>query len=709
MDDQDQQSQQAGSSQNESPTLPNYATEKGDEIDYSEIVADRYRIVSLLGHGGMGAVYKVEQIFLKQTFALKTLTAKNFTEIAIKRFQKEAQAAGKLTHPNLVRALDFGVLKNGNPFYVMDLVEGDNLAEYSRKIGSLKPEEVFKIFIPICFALGYAHTEGIIHRDIKPGNIMLARTGNPVDPFVPKIVDFGIAKLTDSEDGASVNLTQTGEVFGTPLYMSPEQCYGKNLDNRSDIYSLGCVLYEALTGAPPFTGESALALMMKHQSEEPASLKEASFGREFPGNLEKIVLRTLEKDPYLRYQRLEDLASDLANLQQDSNANIEIGPKANLKEAIRRSEKQFSNKKSLSLIQALGVAVVFLLIGFAVKPPTVEEVRVPIKMTISEEESEKRFQNLLTLGNVAYVQEIPNRHIKIYRFPRQFSACRFICIEDGNYARKSAFGTFQVGEKTKTGLEIPQEILISYPYLLRGFRPNDLQKLELGKTGDISIIAENSDGVYDVALAYASRLTGLIWITATETELTDVGIRCIQDLPSLVSVEVSHTPVTAGAIANLKNFDKLLLLGISEVSGGKTLLSRIATNKSLQALALEKSNLENEDVQKLRGATSLNFLSIQENGKLTDGALKGFTSLVQVRFGGTSISPKIIPDLVRMKKLREVSVDEKLWARCDADKLVKLSNSRIKVNGMSADKNGLKQTDWKEQIPPLPAEDGEKS
>ncbi|MBC7997867.1 MAG: serine/threonine protein kinase, partial [Leptolyngbya sp.] len=275
MDDQDEQNQHSGQSQNKSPTLSNDAQENRGEIDYAEIVADRYRIVSLLGHGGMGAVYKVEQIFLEQTFALKTLTAKNFSDIAIKRFQKEAQAAGKLTHPNLVRALDFGVLKNGNPFYVMDLVEGDNLAEYSRKIGSLNLEEVFKIFIPICFALGYAHTEGIIHRDIKPGNIMLAKTGNPIDPFVPKIVDFGIAKLTDAEDGTAVNLTQTGEIFGTPLYMSPEQCYGKKLDHRSDIYSLGCVLYEALTGAPPFTGESVLAVMLRHQSEEPASLKEA--------------------------------------------------------------------------------------------------------------------------------------------------------------------------------------------------------------------------------------------------------------------------------------------------------------------------------------------------------------------------------------------------------------------------------------------------
>lgn len=695
MDDQDQQNQQSGQTQNDSPTPPYNAKEKSDEIDYSEIVADRYRIVSLLGHGGMGAVYKVEQIFLKQTFALKTLTAKNFTDIAIKRFQKEAQAAGKLTHPNLVRALDFGILKNGNPFYVMDLVDGDNLAEYSRKIGSLKVEEVFKIFIPICFALGYAHTEGIIHRDIKPGNIMLAKTGNPTDPFVPKIVDFGIAKLTNAEDGTSVNLTQTGEVFGTPLYMSPEQCYGKNLDNRSDIYSLGCVLYEALTGAPPFTGESALALMMKHQSEKPASLKEASLGREFPDNLEKIVLRTLEKDPNLRYQRLEDLASDLANLQVNSNAHIESGPRANLKEVAKRGEKTLSKTTPLLLIQALGVAAVFFMIGFAVKPATVKEVPVPANLQSKEEESDKSYQNLLKLGSVAYAADIPTRHIKVYDFPPQLAACQFTYRENGKFVTKSAFGKFEVADDTPTGIKIPQDILISYPYLLRGFRPNDLYKFELGKIGNLTWFTENGDGCYDVALAYASRMTGLAWMIANDTTLTDVGIRCIQDLPSLISVEVSRTHVTAGALAKLKNFDNLHMLGISSVSGGKHLLSRIGTNKSVLALALEKLDLRNEDVQKLRGATKLDFLSIQENEKLTDAALEGFTNLGQVRFGGTAITPKIIPILVRMKNLKIVAVNEKYWARSDADALEKLSNGRIKVSGMSTVEGELKQTDWK--------------
>lgn len=657
-----------------------------NDIDFSEVVADRYRIVSLLGHGGMGAVYKVEQIFLKQTFALKTLTAKNFSDTALRRFQKEAQAAGKLTHPNLVRAVDFGVLKNGNPFYIMDLVEGDNLAEYTKKIGLLKLDEVFKIFIPICFALGYAHTEGVIHRDIKPGNIMLARTGNPTDPFVPKIVDFGIAKLTESEEGAAGNLTQTGEVFGTPLYMSPEQCFGKSLDKRSDIYSLGCVLYESLTGAPPFTGETALALMMKHQSEEPASLKEASLGRIYPDNLEKIVRRTLAKDPNHRYQRLEDLASDLATVQLDSNANIASGPKTTLGVMVGRSDEKQSAKTQISKMQAVAWGVAIFLLGFGFK----WSIETPRVVEDTDEKNEKLYHTMYKLGTLEYAVDKPNRHYKLYDFPPQFKDCMFSYIDkNGKRSENHANGRFEVPDTSDTWMMIPQVVLLSYPYMLRGFRRNDLHSLHLGEVGDLVWITENGEGIYDVALAYASRMTGLHEIIAYGTTLSDVGIRCIEDLPNLYSLDVSYSPVTAAALGRLKNFDKLQTLGMNSVRQGKDLMPRIVANKLISSLSLENLDLNDADVQKLKDSKYLNFLTLQENPKITNEALEeGFTSLERLRFAGTQISPKIIPNLLRIPKLRQVIVGADLWKPSDMESLKKLSAWRIEVIVMSRGKDG---------------------
>ncbi|HNB25194.1 MAG TPA: serine/threonine-protein kinase, partial [Candidatus Melainabacteria bacterium] len=149
------------------------ASPNNELVEVGQVISDRYKVVSVIGHGGMGAVYKVEQIFLRRMFALKTLHGQAFTEVAMRRFHKEAQAASKLNHPNLVKAHDFGVLENHQPFFVMDLVEGQNLSQYARKVGTLSIDEVLNIFIPVCFGLNYAHEQGVIHRDIKPGNIML--------------------------------------------------------------------------------------------------------------------------------------------------------------------------------------------------------------------------------------------------------------------------------------------------------------------------------------------------------------------------------------------------------------------------------------------------------------------------------------------------------------------------------------------------------
>src|SRR5262249_12386424 len=157
------------------------------------------------------------------------------SENSWRRFQKEAQAISKLNHANIVRARDFGFIGGTQPYLLMDLAEGETLSQRIKRAGQLNLREALDLFIPICFGLAYAHAEGIIHRDIKPSNIILA-SGSKAGEAEPKIVDFGIAKVLDSEDAAT--LTQTGEVFGTPSYMSPEQCRGEQIDARCDIYSL---------------------------------------------------------------------------------------------------------------------------------------------------------------------------------------------------------------------------------------------------------------------------------------------------------------------------------------------------------------------------------------------------------------------------------------------------------------------------------------
>lgn len=285
-----------------------------DGFDAGQIVIGKYKVISLLGRGGIGSVYKVEQIFLSQFFALKTLNSQKASDQMIRRFQNEGRTASALNHPNLVKVNDFGLLEGQQPYLVMDFVDGVTLSEYLKQNGLMNLEQVVAMFAQVCLGLSYAHDQGVIHRDIKPSNIMISRTIPFGDEGFVKVVDFGIAKLAYAEDGNFQALTTTGEIFGSPLYMSPEQCSGSTVDHRADIYSLGCVLFEVLAGTTPFVGPNALATMMLHQSERVPTLKEASLGKDFPPELEVLVQKMLAKSPADRYQNLGVVANDLAQI-----------------------------------------------------------------------------------------------------------------------------------------------------------------------------------------------------------------------------------------------------------------------------------------------------------------------------------------------------------------------------------------------------------
>jgi serine/threonine protein kinase len=278
-----------------------------------EMLGGKYKVLSLLGQGGMGTVYRVEQVFLNKEMALKTLNSVSASDLTLQRFQIEAKAASALRHPNLVEVHDFGLLSDGRPYLVMDFIEGISLADYLKERGLLGVDDVTPIFAQACFGLLAAHERGIVHRDIKPGNIMLLKNRSFESEGSVKVVDFGIAKLTGREADEVQALTRTGEIFGSPLYMSPEQCAGGVVDQRSDIYSLGCVLFEMLTGTPPHVGQNALLTMKLHESHHAPSLKEASLGKQFPEALEQVAAKMLRKLPGQRYQNIGLVAHDLAS------------------------------------------------------------------------------------------------------------------------------------------------------------------------------------------------------------------------------------------------------------------------------------------------------------------------------------------------------------------------------------------------------------
>lgn len=269
----------------------------------------KYRIVSLLGRGGMSIVYKAEQELVGRYVAIKTLTVQLLGDATIvRRFTREVHALGKLNHPNIVTAFDCVVDAQGQPYFIMDFLDGVSLAEIFDEQKRLEPERVRNIFRQVCSAVACAHDNQIVHRDLKPGNIMLIHVGAPEEQV--KIVDFGLAKI--SEDAHK--LTASGEVWGTPSYMSPEQAHGQLNDHRSDIYSVGCVMFEALTGRPPFKGNSPLDTLMMQINNVVPTFEEVAPELNIHPALEYIVQKALAKDPTERFQSMHEMEKALAEL-----------------------------------------------------------------------------------------------------------------------------------------------------------------------------------------------------------------------------------------------------------------------------------------------------------------------------------------------------------------------------------------------------------
>jgi len=271
----------------------------------------QYRLKRLLGSGGMGVVYLAEHELLKRPCVIKLIQpSKAGDPLVLARFQREVQFTAKLSHWNTIEIFDYGVTADGTFYYVMEYLPGMSLAEMVERYGPLPPERVIYLLRQTCDALHEAHSAGLIHRDIKPGNIFVAQRGGVYD--VAKLLDFGMVKPLD--EGQSVQLTNLGMVAGSPLFMSPEQAMGEaNPDARSDIYSLGAVAYYALTGRPPFEGDRIMMVLMAHVRDE--VVPPSRHNSRIPADLEQVVLKCLAKAPIERYQDVVGLAEALGRCE----------------------------------------------------------------------------------------------------------------------------------------------------------------------------------------------------------------------------------------------------------------------------------------------------------------------------------------------------------------------------------------------------------
>ncbi|MBA3994870.1 MAG: hypothetical protein C0469_15225 [Cyanobacteria bacterium DS2.3.42] len=566
-----------------------------------------YEFLQFIGAGGMGVIYKAKHPVLNRLVAIKMLHGHLVSDAIIKRFQQEAEAVSTLDHRNIIHVHDFGVSEHNQPYMVMDFVEGKPLSEVLQTT-PLGMEAVINIIIQLTEGLQHAHDRGVLHRDLKPSNIMV--TDFDCDFPEVKIVDFGIAKVLESE---KTRMTQTGELIGTPQYMSPEQCRGGNLDARSDIYALGCVLFEAITGKALFAGHSMVSVIVDQMNTAPRTLHETRPDMTFPGQLEDLVAKALAKDPADRYQSMSELSQDLIEVQ---------------KIIARQSASAWS------------------------------------KMRVWRLNREQRNLFLLMLGSLATLGTVAITSISFIKVVHDSQTTHITkAVLNNPLSGKSTAPDAKMLERRKLWpylnmSKADDELLRTFFDVDTGIPRLDLDNQNITSLG-MPYIAQQKQcvtlhlertKVKDQDLTYVATMPKLERLYLDETAISDGGIKHISEMPKLskLSLEgtnvtdqgvrslvklklrdlnLSHLKITGEALSIVANFPELskLYLGIYYPKGEKN-LAALATLKNLELLDLRDNQISTEDLADVARISGLKDLCLS-NCKVENGALQNLKSL----------------------------------------------------------------------------------
>jgi serine/threonine protein kinase len=612
-------------------------TNNEDNSMVGTVLNGHLKILNCLGAGGMSVVYKAEDVLLNRVVAVKVLHSHSaLNPQNVLRFRQEAMAASKIDHPNVIRIYEFNIPENGQPYLVMDYIQGQSLAEFIKENGPIELRRAVSILGTICDGLQCAHDAGVVHRDLKPGNIMLLKDATGKQTL--KIVDFGIAKLL-TEDAQGHALTQTGEVFGSPLYMSPEQCYGRPLDRRSDLYALGCVMYEICTGQPPIKGKSMLETIQMHTTAFPPPAATVNPGIKCGDKFDAIIFKALAKDPDDRYQTTAEFKTALEKLFDN--------------QAPDRSEpKTFLQKYQLPV--GLCAAILVASLGYAliqklpVASPKADRSGKNVATIDKTDPSSIKNPQSSTNGTnqlqpVATATQNANAKADAGANPDAYTDIS--CYDDNDLKSKlqerdphTVTRLSAANSKlTDAGLKlIDNKLNLNYLNLQQCksitdksgptvARQTNLQRLNASKTAigdsflkDISALKHlnyawiHATNITGDGMQYVAKLPELTELAISGTPIKNTGFKKLSDL-KLNILRARRTLITGEALKNLEAMQSLTLLTVGNNKIGDAGVISIAKLQNLAELDLDNADISDHGIEQLLALQNLQTLSLTGN------------------------------------------------------------------------------------------------
>ncbi len=617
--------------------LSSVVHEGGSGFALNSTIAGSYRVLDFIGEGGMGLVYKVEHIVMNKILALKVLKTEHLSENVWKRFQLEAQAISRLDHTNIIKIYDMNQTADGRPFYTMELLSGQSLADYLQNNQRLPVAKALPLFRQVCSALAYAHERGIIHRDIKPGNIMLLDEISPGSGNKVKIVDFGIVKLVGGDAQTSQGLTRQGEVFGSPFYMSPEQCAGSKLDGRADMYSVGVSLFQALTGRPPLVGRTASETTIMHHTVEPPTLAEVA-KIEFPPALEELVAKMLAKSPEDRYSSLSEVAQALLAIEGRSLRPVSLtavpSQLSKTKKLVVDENTETGGlsvfKESSGLIAVLALGAVFAIVAFVLilffggkllttKPsPKIaaplasannhvqdrastrerEALELEAMEVTSDENSDRVIEHFLKTRKEPYYT-IDQNGVTRFDFPKEVSIGVIATVGRSGNRSHQARGRFQLDSWRELSFTA-NPVTNAHSDLFRFFPPNTLTYLK------VVDLKKHSPSLLDCI----AKQKNLYSLDLTESLLQESDLTVFAGLAKLVILTIDCSHISTKAVLDSKILPRLNGVGLIGLRNVTPVLEVLLKSKRLRYLTLTSATVSKRDVAIISKMTNLKQLDL---------------------------------------------------------------------------------------------------